>query len=128
MSLISREDFKNLSARPREYKSLEIPNLGTVQIRKMTAGEKATYELSLYNNEGKKTPKTLRAFRQLLTIATVCNEEGQPIFTETDSELIGSLPFDTVEAIADKALEVNYHIQLPNLSGLMETLPPSDGK
>lgn len=72
---------------------------GTAYVRSLTVAEKDEFDLSA---EGGK--KNVRAN---LLIACVCNEAGEPEFTEYDLATLNALPASAVEPLIDAAMKVN---------------------
>jgi len=126
VTMLNKDDF--FKPQPRQFKDVEVPCLGgSVRVRKMNAKEKAIFETSLNDKDGKRSQKKLRDFRQLLAIATVCDGDDL-MFTEADIERLGALDFDVLDAIADAALELNFKVKpLGNSQPLPTGSPSSDG-
>jgi hypothetical protein len=102
--MISRESFLAAAA-PAAAPRIEvpIPALGegeTVFVRPMTAGERDRFE-----QHQVKDPHT--RFRSRILIASVCDENGLPMFTEADTPQLENLPSPIVEPILLAALRAN---------------------
>jgi hypothetical protein len=88
-----------------EFKEVVLPELGgSVFVRKMNAHERALYEGSVWDKNGNKISKVAQTYRERLAVLTVCDEQGNQLFTSGDIERLGKLPNTVLAAISDAAL------------------------
>jgi hypothetical protein len=126
---MKRDDF--FRKRERVIKDVDIGLGGTVRVRSMTAGERARLEASRLDKEGNLIPNRVRTFRERLAVATVVDEEGELMFTEGDIERLSELPAESLDKLADAAMELagmkESSRRLEDLAGNSVTLTVSDG-
>jgi len=102
---LTRESFFQRAEVPTE--TISLPQLGgSVLVRGMTAKERSAFEDQFTLKSGKPNAKARLEMRERLLIATVCDMEGQPLFTREDVAAIGRLPAATVEPLVDSAQRV----------------------
>lgn len=88
---------------------------GFVYVREMTAAEKNNFEMSMLKQVRTGNVKnpvsyetSLDNYRTKLAICTVCDEEGNLLFTMKDVSLLAqSISASNLEKIVDKASEIN---------------------
>jgi hypothetical protein len=73
---------------------------GSVYVREMTGLERDRFEVVLI--EGKRAN-----FRALIAAFTVCDEDGQRIFTEADAKALAGQPASAMDRISTVALRLN---------------------
>jgi hypothetical protein len=82
-TLLSRDVF--LQKRERKFETVQIPELGgSVRIKALTSGEQARYEASLRDRNAEFIPGRMMQNRERLIVAACVDEEGQPLFKESD--------------------------------------------
>lgn len=103
MSLTKEQIF---AAKFQRIKSLHVPEWGgDVWIKAMTAGERDDFEANhrALKDAGK---DPLRHLRARLACATVCDEEGNLLFAESDIDALSEHPASALDRIADLAMEL----------------------
>lgn len=102
MSSTTSNSFRrNLFAAAVKRETVTVPDLGTVEVRGMTAAQKGRVV-----NQAKTDADTidLAAYYPALLIETVYDpESGSALFTVGDTEAIGAAPADLVEQLANIA-------------------------
>lgn len=87
----TREALLNFTAKPKEF---EIKGYGSVFVRSICSGERI--KLSELYEEGTKQNDV----PEKTVILGICDEEGQPLFTESDMAAVKALPSDLVQAMS----------------------------
>jgi hypothetical protein len=101
---LTRESIAAMANKPRRVEAVEVPGMGdVVHVRVMTAGERIKMLDSI--------PEDAPAGESNLHMvaATLCDESGNRVLSESESdlELIKSMPADVVQRIVDKASALN---------------------
>lgn len=99
---LNRETFF-AKAKGLRYTEVQVPELGdSVFIRSMTGEERAEFE------QRAATAKENAKFYSALLIATVCDQDKNPIFSEADAEDIeNQIPWTALVALFNTSVEVN---------------------
>lgn len=104
MALLSREAILQAEDLPRE--TVHVPEWGgSVFVRAITGEERDTFEAGLIEIKGKDRRHNFRNMRARLVALSVCDAEGQPVFTEKDVALLGrkaAAALDRVFAVAQR--------------------------
>jgi cytochrome c553 len=77
-----------------------VPGLGSCFVRAMSAGERDEFEVA--HAKGKS-----RDFRARLVACTVCDEDGELVFSTADIPALSALPAATLQPLVAAAVEVN---------------------
>lgn len=96
--MITREIF--LQKRELKREAVTVPELGAVQVSRMTAKDRDRFELLTAKSDKGNIRARLAAF-------TVVDEAGKRLFTEADIPALGELDALILDPIADKALSLN---------------------
>ena len=96
---LNRDAF--LSKKGRQYKTLNIPDFGEVRIQSLTTAERARFEMSLSDKNGKQVRSAVRTVRERLIVASVVDDANKLQFTEADIEQISELPSGPIDAIVE---------------------------
>ena len=100
-----RESFLKPIERPTE--TVNVPELGlSVVVRGMSARERSEYDAQFRTNSGKPNKRKQLQGRQLMMIACCLDEDGKPLFQDSDASQLGELPASVVEPIVDACLRV----------------------
>ena len=99
----SREDLLRFAAKPRQTKSIEVPELGEVNLLMLNGAERERFENAL-QRAVKEDSTTIRA---LFAIALVCEPDGKLAFSSADLEIVNSLPWTALEAIKEAGEALN---------------------
>lgn len=94
----TREKLLNFKAAPKEF---EIKGYGSVFVRSIASGERLKLQ-ELYEEGAKETKVPEKT-----VILGICDESGQPLFTESDLAQIEALPSDLVQAMALAVVKAN---------------------
>lgn len=101
--VVSREQFLNgLKQIPRE--DVPLPELGNgtvIPVWGMSALDRTRYEKSFSGKSGKTIDARIEQFRQRLVVACCRNDDGTPIFTESDVAELGRHRADVFERIVN---------------------------
>lgn len=105
MSLISRDEF----LKPLEVakEKVDLPEFGEGKhciVWGFNAKERTDFELSLQNRKGK---LNLQQVRERLIVASVRDEQGNPLFTQDDVAAIGNQSSTVVQRIFDVAMRLS---------------------
>lgn len=96
--ILSKADFMQLKT---SVKSVEIPELGEVYIKVMTAAEREGLERQMQKeveNNG---------IRSVVFIYTVCDENGVLEFNDDDLEMVKAFPAAIVSKVYDFSSDLN---------------------
>lgn len=84
-SFAGREDF--FAATKRRFAEVQLPNSMTARIRSLTEGEYAACDFKNYDSKkGGLSAEGLRKSDLRLMVACICDETGNPLFTDADFE------------------------------------------
>lgn len=87
--------------KPPKMEEVDIPDLGTVFVKVMSSRERDKWEE--FNSKN----GVFKSFRPRLMIATVCNADGSPMFTDAELPELGELPSTVVDPIWEVAKRIN---------------------
>lgn len=82
--------------------TVEVPGVGSVEVRGLTAAGRDEWEQRVYNAKG----KTLRNMRASL-VSLCLYEDGKQLFDSNDIESIGQLPATVVDNLWDVATRLS---------------------
>ncbi len=92
----------------RRIESVTLEDGSTVHLRRLNEAELAGYESSLFDKDGKVTSETIHGQRRRLLCLSLCESNGDRLFADDESELLGSI--DAIDAAtlheAAKALSI----------------------
>lgn len=99
--MISKETL--LSSCKRKIEKVNVPlDGGHVFVRSMTAKERDDYELASLETGNNNSS------RVMMLLHTVCDKDGELIFSEDDIALIGEMDGAIVQPIYNKAVDLAY--------------------
>lgn len=115
LNLLSRDQI--LGASDIQTEDIEAPEWGgTVRVRGLTAKQRDEYESSLVVTEGKGKSQTqrinMRNARARLAVMAVIDEDGNPLFADSDVFVLGEKSGAVIDRIFEAA---------SRLSGISET-------
>jgi hypothetical protein len=96
--MLTRVSF--LAPQPLERRPVVVPGLGRCFVRAMSAGERDDFEVAHSKSKN-------RDFRARLVACTVCDEEGELVFSAADIPALSALPASTLQPLVIAATEVN---------------------
>ena len=96
--MLTRISF--LAPQQLERRSIRVPGLGSCFVRAMSAGERDEFEVA--NTRSKN-----RDFRARLVTCTVCDENGDLVFTTADIPALSALPATMLQPMIVTATEIN---------------------
>lgn len=99
--MISRELF--LQKRELPSKPVEVPGLGSICVRGMTAGERDRFE----QLAGPAEKAGRRNYRALIVAFTACGSDGTRLFTEEDAADLAAQPAALLDPVAEAAAGLN---------------------
>lgn len=101
MASLTRDEILALrAALPR--RPVDVPEFGTVEIRTLTLKEVGEIQRKQKEYQG----EPLKMYPDLIRAACV-DDAGQPLFVAADADLIESLPWTAVDALATAILKFN---------------------
>ena len=97
--MLTRDEF---FARVPEVKTedVEVPGMGMVRVRMLTAGERDRLEVA---SQG----KGKEGVRARVVVASAVAEDGSPLFTYADVDRLSGLPAYVIEPIVNAAVRLN---------------------
>ena len=96
--MLTRISF--LAPQPLERRPVTVPGLGSCFVRAMSAGERDEFEVAHSKSRNKD-------FRARLVASTVCDEDGELVFSVADIPALSALPAATLQPLVAMAVEVN---------------------
>jgi cytochrome c553 len=96
--MLTRISF--LAPQPLEKRAVVVPGLGSCYVRAMSAGERDEFEVAHSKSRSKD-------FRARLVACTLCDEDGELVFSAADIPALSALPAATLQPIVAMAVEVN---------------------
>jgi hypothetical protein len=105
--MLDRESVLRL--RQRKVEKLDVPETGDcVYVRQMTGAERDELEALMFNAEtGTIHLLNVPNRRAVIASLTLCDENGQRLFTKHDVPLLGSLGYEFLDRVTTAALRVN---------------------
>lgn len=101
MALLTREQILQANDLPKEQ--VDVPEWGgTVCVRALTGAERDAYEAQCLEKRGKNYVANLRNLRAKLSALSLCDDGGNPLFTEDDITQLGG----KAAAALDRIFEV----------------------
>lgn len=97
-----RDQLLALATQQTHREAVKIPNMGEVYIRVMTGAEAMAYSMEGGTMDGQ--PGLLSAS---LLVYTVCDSDGQPLFTKEDIPTLANLPFPVYQTLVKTAQRLN---------------------
>ena len=127
MSSLKREDI--LEVKDIEIEEVEVPEWGgTVCVKGMSGLERDAFEASIVQAKGKGTKVNMENIRAKLAAQTLCDEQGERLFTDVDVKLLGkksAVALQRVFVVAQKLSGIGDADVNELVDGLNEN--PSDG-
>ena len=127
MSSLKREDI--LDVKDIEIEEVEVPEWGgTVCVKGMSGLERDAFEASIVQAKGKGTKVNMENIRAKLAAQTLCDEQGERLFTDADVKLLGkksAVALQRVFVVAQKLSGIGDADVNELVDGLNEN--PSDG-
>ena len=127
MSSLKREDI--LEIQDIEIEEVEVPEWGgTVCVKGMSGLERDAFEASIVQAKGKGTKVNMENIRAKLAAQTLCDEQGERLFTDADVKLLGkksAVALQRVFVVAQKLSGIGDADVNELVDGLNEN--PSDG-
>jgi hypothetical protein len=97
--MLNREQFF-AAVPPPKAEDVEVPGMGVVRVRTLTAGERCKLEDA---SRG----KGVEGFRARIVVASVVGEDGKPLFGYEDVQRLSDTPAYVLEPIVDAAVRLN---------------------
>ncbi|AGA28729.1 phage tail assembly chaperone family protein, TAC [Singulisphaera acidiphila] len=96
-----------LASDGRKRKKVEIPDLGgSVFVQSRTARQQEQWE-AMCSDNGTDGAKAKNSVRSTVAVMSVCDEDGNPMFTEADIPALNDVSCRIMIQIWDAAMEVN---------------------
>lgn len=107
MQQLSREQI--LGTDDSNVETVEVPQWGgSVRVRALTGRERDRLEASMIGKNGKAdATKGLTNFRARLVAASVVDDNGAPMFTEADIDLLADRSAAALDTIAQAAMRLS---------------------
>lgn len=96
--VLSKADFMQLKT---SVKTIDVPELGDVCIKVMTAAEREGLERQM------KTELENNGIRATVFIYSVCDEDGNLEFNDNDLEMVKGFPSAIVSKVFDASSDIN---------------------
>lgn len=102
-TLLTRDQI--LGAEDRKYEDIHVPEWGgTVRVRALSGVERDAYEAGIVQLRGDGTRRfTLQNARARLAALSICDVEGNRVFTEQDVQALGEKSAAALERVFDAA-------------------------
>ena len=102
-----RDDI--LAAKDLHREPISVPAWGVsgLYVREMTAAERDEYESFLIERRGPDEKLNIRNVRAKLVVMTLTDADGNRIFTDDDLDAVSAKGAKSIEAIVEKAMELN---------------------
>lgn len=105
MSILNRDAILGID--DRKTVSVDVPEWGgSVLIRPMSAGARDEWDAAVIKRK-EAGEVGISGARALLTALCVVDEQGKPLFSKEDAELLAEKNHEAVGRIAIKAMEIN---------------------
>lgn len=115
MSLKDR--LKELATKAVKVKPVAIGE-DTFFVRMMSGGQRSEFDIYMSNlNESLGQDKAAMKLRGSVLAATLCEEDGTPLFTLDDTDYLDTLPIDVVDPIFDEAKRLNKIFEKETIKG-----------
>ncbi len=104
MALLSKAGFL-AGAKKLQTKDVEVPGLGTVRVRKLSARQRDIHEQAVYaaREKGGADPE----FRARVVAMGLVGEDNKRLFVDDDIEEVSTLGADIVDLIYDEIAEMS---------------------
>lgn len=101
-----RDDILALEDLPRQ--PVDVPEWGTtVYVRAMTGSERDKYEASLIDKKDLPMHERMLNMRSTLVVLCTVDEDGERVFNDNDTELVGAKSANALDRIVQTAQELN---------------------
>lgn len=111
-SLVSREIL--LTKQAYKYEDIEIEGIGTIRVRELSGKAMEDYQQSMMvvekDEKGviKRMSQTMDNFRAKLAVATICDENGDPLLSKNDyAKFADSINATSLSKIVEVAQRIN---------------------
>lgn len=102
MASLTRDQI--LQAQDIKTESVDVPEWGgNVYVKGMTGAERDAFEGSIVETRGKNTHVNVRNLRAKLVAQSVCDENGEPLFTPKDVDALGKKSAAALQRVFDVA-------------------------
>jgi hypothetical protein len=78
-----------------------------VYVRTLTGRERDAFEASCFQQKGKNREINTENLRAKLLVRSICDADGQRLFTDADVNLLGNMPADVLDTLFAKAQELS---------------------
>lgn len=87
---------------------VEVPEWGgVVRIKMLTANQKDSWEASVFDKNGNRTPTSLTGLRARLAALSIVDHHGVRVFTDKDVPRLGQKSSAALERVFDAARKLN---------------------
>jgi len=108
MKLLSREEI--LNAKDMRFEEVHTPEWGEgvgVRVHVLSGVERDAWEERIVRDRQKNSTGYLINIRARLTVMTVRDESGKPLFTDADIELLGKKSAAALDRVFSAAMRIN---------------------
>lgn len=104
--MLSKNDI--LGAKDIKIELVDVPEWGgSVYVKEMTGAERDKYESSILEIKGDRQTVNLQNARAKLASYTICDENGNRLFTETDISALASKSATALQRIFEKGMSLS---------------------
>lgn len=104
--ILNREQI--LAANDVKTRVVEVPEWGgSVIVRGLTSLERDRAIARMMNDKNQVDLNRLGEFRVMIAAMAMIDEQGNPLFTEKDVDLLGKKSWSAIERISDAVLELS---------------------
>lgn len=124
---LNRDDI--LKVKDIEIEEVEVPEWGgSVFVKGMTGTERDAFESSIVQQRGKSASVNMINIRAKLASLTICDEEGERLFTDKDVKELGKKSAAALQRVFDVAQKLSG-ISSDDIDELAEEMEknPTDG-
>lgn len=106
MTILNAEQFRDAAAKRRKTADVEVPEVGTVRLRALSAGDAQRFQFQV--QKAVKAGEDPEELAFLLIARSWVGEDGEPLMPEDEGvEVAKSLDPDVYNAIAAETLKLN---------------------
>ncbi len=89
-------------------REVEMPEWGgSVYVRGLTGSERDAFEASVIEQRGKTNRVNMINVRAKLLVLTICDKDGNPVFTAADIDALGKKSAQALQKLFDVASELS---------------------
>jgi len=106
MTVLNRDDI--LTVKDISIEEIDVPEWGgSVYVKGMNGTERDTFEASIVQQRGKNASVNMANIRAKLAAQTICNENGERLFTDADIKALGKKSAAALQRVFDIAQKLS---------------------